>query len=375
MLVVVAVLRFAPRVSAETDLVNGVQAVVHDSVVTFAELRERMAPVKEVLERQNSEQPELLAQKVTAAMNESLEELIERQLILQDFRSMFSQKERLAIVNKVIGKDVDKEIEGEIRSGYGGDRMAFVRTLQARGSTMERHRLQIRDRIILTWLRQKNIASEIIISPHKVEAHYLARRDEFKVQEEVKLRMIVLKCSGESEAARTETLAEDILKKLKEGATFAEMAAIHSEGSQRNEGGDLGWWELSRLNRGLADTAAALQAGQHSSVLSRSAGDNYWVYQYTNGVAALARHYVADLVLKKENMVEERRLENAAAAVNLPPPTEFYLMQVENKRPARFKTLVEVREKIEQDLLAQEQTRLGKQWVDRLKKKTFVRVF
>ncbi len=384
MLLVVAGLSFTPRASAELDLLNGVQAVVHDSVVTFAELQERMAPAKEMLARRYSGEPELLAQKVRAAMNENLDGLIERRLILQDFKNMFNppgsvqsggKNERLDMANKFLAKDVDKEIEDEIHAGYGGDRTAFVRTLQAQGSTLERHRQQIRDRIILTWLRQKNISSELIISPHKVEAYYLARRDEFKVEDEVKLRMIVLKCSGPDAVAQTGKLAEEILKKLKDGATFAEMAAVYSEGSQRNQGGDLGWWELSRLNRSLADTAALLQAGQHSGVLSRSAGDDYWVCQYTDGAATVARHYMADLVLKKENMVEERRLEKGTAAANLPTPTEFYLMQIEDKRPARFKTLVEVREKIEQDLLAQEQTRLEKQWVDRLKKKTFIRVF
>ena len=54
---------------------------------------------------------------------------------------------------------------------------------------------------------------------------------------------------------------------------------------------------------------------------------------------------------------------------------EFYIMLVEDKHPQRFKTQVEVREQIEKDLLAQERTRVEKQWVDKLKKKTFVRVF
>jgi hypothetical protein len=275
----------------------------------------------------------------------------------------------------MINKDVDQEIAAEIRSHYGGNRMSFVQSLRAEGITMERHRQQLRDRMLVTWLRQKNISSEIIVSPHKVEAYYAAHRDEFKMQEEVKLRMIVLNCSGESEVARTEKRVEEVHAKLKDGATFVEMATVYSEGSQRKQGGDLGWWEPSRLNRGLADTAVSLQAGQHSGVMSRSVGDDYWVCQYDNGVATVGRHYVADTVLKKENMVEERRFDSAAAATNLPPPVEFYLMLLEDKRPARFKTLTEVRERIETDLVAQEQTRLEKQWIAKLKKKTFVRVF
>jgi hypothetical protein len=74
-------------------------------------------------------------------------------------------------------------------------------------------------------------------------------------------------------------------------------------------------------------------------------------------------------------MTEERRFESASAATNLPPPVEFYLMLVEDKRPSRFKPLLEVRDQIETDMKAEERTRLEKQWVDKLKKKTFVRVF
>jgi peptidyl-prolyl cis-trans isomerase SurA len=375
MLIAGVMIGSAPRVRAEATLENGIQAVVHDSVVTFGEVQLMTSPAEQVLYRQYRAQPEVFYKKLSDARNDSLEQLLERQLILRDFKATFSEPERQAIINKEINKEVDQEVDTEIRSRFGGNRMSLIQTLQAEGITLERHRQQIRDRIIIGWLRQKNISSELIVSPHRVEVYYLAHRDQFKVEDEVKLRMIVLKCPGDSEVARTEKLAEDILTKLKEGATFAEMATIHSEGSQRNQGGDLGWWEPSRLNKGLADTAASLQAGQHSGVLSRSAGDDYWVCQYDNGVPTVGRHYVADTTLKKETMMEERRFADASAVTNLPPPVEFYLMLVEDKRPERFKPLTEVRGQIEKDLLAQERDRLEKQWVDRLKKKTFWRVF
>jgi peptidyl-prolyl cis-trans isomerase SurA len=365
----------APPLRAAPELVNGIQAVVHDSVVTLAEVVVMTLPAEQMLVRQYRGQPAVLEKKLVEARSENLEQLLQRQLILHDFQTTFGQPERLVMINKELTKDIDQEIDAEVHSRYGGNRMSLVQTLQAEGITLERHRQQIRDRIIISWLRQKNVSSEIIVSPHRVEAYYLAHRDEFKVEEEVKLRMIVLKCAGDDDGARTRKRAEEVLAKLKEGATFVEMATIYSEGSQRSQGGDLGWWEPVRLNKGLADTAVLLQAGQHSGVMSRSPGEDYWVCQYVNGVATLARHYVPDTILKKEIMTEERRLDPASVATNLPPPSEFYLMLVEDKRPPRFKTLVEVREKIEQDLLAQEQNRLERQWVDRLKKKTFVRVF
>jgi parvulin-like peptidyl-prolyl isomerase len=391
MLIVGAVLGSAPRLRAEPQLVNGLDAVVHDSVVTFSEVEVMTLPAMDVLYRQYRDQAAIFQKKVNDARSDSLEQLIERQLILHDFKTTFSKVEQQAAIEKMINKDIDQEIESEIKVHYGGSRVSLIQTLQAEGVTLERHRQQIRDRLIVTWLRQKNISSEIIVSPHRVEAYYLAHRDEYKMQDEVKLRMIVLKCPGESETLRTEKLAEDILAEIKSGATFAEMATIHSEGSQRSQGGDMGWLALSpkatdssgsqrnqdtpQVAKYLADTAVSLQAGQQSGVLSRSAGDDCWVCLYDNGVPTLGRHYVADTVLKKETMVEERRFESAAAATNLPPPMEFYMLLVEGKRPSRFKTITEVRVDIEKAMVAEERTRLEKQWVEKLKKKTFVRVF
>ncbi len=375
MLIVAVVALWAPRVCAEPELVDGIQAVVHDSVVTFAEVLDMSMPAEQVLAREYSAEPRIYQEKVASARNDSLEQLVERQLILHDFQTTFSDPERLQLINKELNKEVDQEIDAEIRQTYGGSRMTMIQTLQGRGITLERERQRLRDRIIITWLRQKNISSEFIVSPHRVEAYYLAHRDDYKVMDEVKLRMIVLKCPAASEATRIERLTEDILTALKEGATFAEMATIHSEGSQRSQGGELGWWELSRLNKGLADTAASLQAGQHSGVMSRSAGDDYWVCEYANGRPILGRHYVSNQTLKKETLAEDRRFTDASAPTNLPPPVEFYIMQVEDKRPARFKPLTEVREQIEKDLRTQEQSRLEKQWIDKLKKKTFVREF
>jgi parvulin-like peptidyl-prolyl isomerase len=366
-----AVMSLARQASA--GLVNGVEAIVHDTIITEEEVTALTDPDIQMLLRQYRNQPELLRQKAEAVRTNALEKLLERQLILHDFKTTFASQE--SAIEKELDKDIEKDIQDEIRSSYGGNRMALVQTLQARGITLEKHRQQIRDRIIVSWLRQKNVSSEVIASPHKVEAYYLAHADKFKVQDQVKLRMIVLKSPEPADAARTAKRAEEILAKLKEGATFVEMAGVYSEGSQRNQGGDMDWWEQPRLSKGLADLANSLQPGQHSGVTSRSAGDDYWVCQYEKGQPTLGRHYAADPVSKKESLVEEKRFDSGAAATNLPPPQEFYLMLVEDKRPAHLKPLAEARDEIEKDLVAEERTRLEKLWIERLRKKTFVRYF
>jgi parvulin-like peptidyl-prolyl isomerase len=346
------------------ELVDAIEAIVHDSVITYHEVNAINEETYASLARRYRTQPDVLEKELNNVRNKTIEELLDRQLILHEFKTAgYSLPE--SVINDLVEESVKNEF---------GDRATMAKTLEQTGVTQEQYRQRIRDRFIVTQLRMKNVSSEIIISPHKVESYYLAHKEEFKVEDEAKLRVIVLKNSFETNAA-PEQLAEEILTKVKGGALFAEMATLYSQGSQRGQGGDWGWWEKTQLTKGLADIAFGLQPGQCSGVFSRSAGDDYWIVQYERGLPVLARHYGVDASAKKQVLTEERHCADAAGCPDLPPATEFYLLKLEELHTSHFKSLGEVRDQIEKNLLLDERNRLNQQWIDKLKKKTFVRRF
>jgi parvulin-like peptidyl-prolyl isomerase len=308
-----AVLGCALQLQAE--LVDGIQAIVHDSIITIDEVEIMTEPAAKALWRQYRDQPEVFQKKLVEAKTNNLEQLLGRQLILQEFKTAgYNMPESV----------IEEMVQEKIHTLYN-DQMTLTKTLQAQGITKEKFRQDIRDRFIIEVLRQKNISSELIISPHKVEVYYLAHQDEFKVEDEIKLRMIVLNKPPETDSAQVTKLAEEILGKLKEGASFPEMATVYSQGSQRKDGGDWGWVERSVLRKELSDVAFALKPGERSSVIEL--------------------------------------------------PDACYLMLVEQTRPAHRKSLGEVRDQIEKNFLLEERNRLEKQWIERLRKKTFVQYF
>ena len=301
---------------ARAQLVNGIRAIVHDSVVTYVDVQALTGQAVEGLVREYRAQPALLEQKVVEAERENLDTLVSRQLILQEFNTF-------NVPESIIETEVDREIEAEIKARFG-DRITLMKTLQARGFSYEKYRQQKREQMIVSWLRQKNITSELIISPHKVETYYLAHREDegFKIDEQVKLRMIVL--NNTPDVPDPKKLAEEILQKLKEGASFAELAGIYSQGSQRRENGLWGWADKKTLRKELADVAFTLKPGEYSQV------------------------------------------------IELKDPQSYYLMLVEEMKPGHYKSLGEMRNEIEASLLLEERSRLEKRWIDKLRKKTFV---
>lgn len=307
--------------SLQAELVNGIKAIVHDAVVTKQEVELYTRPAEEVLRRQYRTQPEVYERKLGQVLNENLEERLKRQLILRDFKTGgYNLPEPI----------IQGAVEEEIRTRYGG-REKLMKTLLAEGMTYEKFRQQTRENIILSALRGKNISQEIIVSPHKIESFYLANQDKFKVADEVKLRVIVLNIREEADAPRVRQRAAEIREKIKAGAAFTEMAAVNSEGRQREQGGDWGW--IAKFD--------------------------------VDGAPVLRKELAeAAFTLKRGEMSEVLQIGNAC-----------YLFLVEDKRPAHTKALSEVRNVVEGTLLQEERARLEKVWIERLKKKTFVRYF
>jgi parvulin-like peptidyl-prolyl isomerase len=296
------------------EVINGITAIVNDSVITYEEVQADVARTIELLQRQYARQPELLRQKVREAQEESIEELVQRKLILHEFKTAkYNLPESI----------IDQSIKDRLKRQFGNDRLTLTKTLQAQNITFETYRQQIREQIIVSIMRRRNIASEIFISPYKIESYYATNQAQFQLEDQIKLRMIVLDKTRRSSDMKK--LGQEILLKLDEGVPFSEMAMVYSDGSQATQGGDWGWVERSVLVEDLRDTAFSLKPGQRSGLIEK--------------------------------------------------PTACYIMLVEEVRPTHVKPISEVRAEIEKTLIAQESARLQKKWIERLKAKSFVRYF
>jgi len=342
---------------------NAIAAIVNETIITRGQVeafaREAVEPLLRTYQRED-----VLREKIENVLSESVSNLVENQLILDDFKAAGA---------KVPDAIVDDEIKERIRLHWH-DRATLIKELHAVFKTYDDFRQQVREEMILNFMRHKNVGSAILISPQKIERYYATNLNQFQLGNQVKLRMIVLKCSADAPAAEVKRLAQEIADKLNEGASFAEMATIYSEGSEQKKGGDLGWLEESKTAKGFADVAASLKPGQHSAVLAyaRETNDLYWIYQYDKaGQLSFGRKYT-----DKNELLEEKKFDGSGPDF-IPPasPQEFRLMLVEDKRVARTESLVEVREKIEKELISQEKERLRKKWVDRLRAKAFVRFY
>jgi peptidyl-prolyl cis-trans isomerase SurA len=308
---------FAPaEARSEPVMVNGIAARVNDAIITFQQIEGEMDEPERLLHSQLRNQPEVLKQRITKLRNDTVELLIERLLILDDFNTNPNYKLPESIVEEVIRR--------RIRDKFG-DRARMIKTLEQQGIKLETFRQRIKEEIIVNAMEFKNVGSGIVISPYKIETYYELHLDDMKVDDEVKLRMIFLRIKTDRDAQATKKKAEEILSELKAGASFAEKAATNSDDAYGADGGLRPAEDRKTLREDLAKVAFSLKPGELSDVLEM--------------------------------------------------PEGCYIMKVEEFHPAHTKALSEVRGEIEKNLEAEQRQRLRKQWIERLKSKAFIRLF
>ncbi len=304
----------------QAEVIDGVAAIVNNDVITISQVRELVGARERAL-REVYRGTDLI-DRIKEMRLAALKDLVDRQLIIQEFRKM--QEKGANIPDYVI----DDRVQGIIRQEFGGDRSAFIRTLQAQGYTLTRFKEIEKEKIIVQAMRQAKLTDNFVVSPRQVQAFYDKNKPDFTIPEQVNLRMIILRegntddIGGSPDKGQT---AREIRQKLVQGANFDRMAQMYSEDeSTRDTGGDWGWIERNTLNEELTKAAFSLQSGTVSPVIQ--IGDSY------------------------------------------------YILYVEARKNASVKPISEVREAIEQNLMQQERMKAQQRWLDTLRQKAYIKI-
>jgi parvulin-like peptidyl-prolyl isomerase len=302
------------------EVIDGIAAIVNNDVVTISQVRELIGARERSLREIYSGAE--LESKLNEMRLSAIKDLIDRQLILQEFKKL--QAKGASIPDYI----VDDRVQAIIRQEFGGDRAAFVRTLQAQGYTLTRFKEIEKEKIIIQAMRQQKVDNNFVISPTQIQAYYDKNKQAYATPEQVKLRMIVIRegSSGDiPDIGSKRELAEEIREKVAKGAEFDRMAEMYSEDETTQQvGGDWGWIERNTLNEKLTNVAFSLRPGEVSPVIA---------------------------------------IDNT-----------YYIVMVEAKRHATIKPIGDVREEIEKNLIQQERTKAQQRWLDTLRQKAYIKI-
>jgi peptidyl-prolyl cis-trans isomerase D len=114
------------------------------------------------------------------------------------------------------------------------------------------------------------------ISDADVQAYYNQHQAQFQVKEQVRVRhiLVALPAGSDSKAdSAAKAKADDLLKQIKGGANFADLATKNSDDpGSKTQGGELGWLDRGRTVPEFDKVAFSLNAGQTSDVIKTQFG-------------------------------------------------------------------------------------------------------
>ena len=138
------------------------------------------------------------------------------------------------------------------------------------------YKMPPRLRVGYVAISSKDRETEVVVTDEEVEQYFELNRDTYDKPKKVRARHILFKVDADaSDEKRGEVLAkaEEVLRELRDGADFAEMAQKHSQdpGSE-GKGGDLGFFTREQMVPSFSDAAFSLKPGDISEPVSTRFG-------------------------------------------------------------------------------------------------------
>jgi len=261
--------------------------------------------------------PELREKRLRELYTATLNALIDRKLILAAARKSKMELQSWAVDNRV------REI---VANNFDGDQTKLHALLSDRKITFEEWKKNIEEDLLITAMRYQQVEKRVTPTPTEIRAEYEANKGRYQTETAMAVSMIILdppeKEGDESVAVR----AEKIEAALKAGTSFASLARTYSKDAKAADGGS--WGKVNPVD-----------------------------------------------VFRKEIVEALDKLKPGETAPVVVLDGYGYIVRKDEQQDARALTFEEAAPYVESHLRMRQAEKLYKEWTDRLRAESYIKVF
>ena len=231
-------------------LIDRVVAIVNREAITASELQRRERQFVQNLRRQGVDIPEPATLRAQV-----LDRLIEEQAMLQ-----LARESGIRVDDVTLDRSIARIAEQNGMSVTG-----LRNQLEREGVGFAAFRQDIREEIILSRLRERDVENRLQVSESEVDTFIASQGQSIQRIDELRVSQILIRLSeGASKEDTDAAMARvrQVQEALRSGKPFAELAREVSDAPDREEGGSLGWRSRDRLPALFLDAVSALRPGQ-----------------------------------------------------------------------------------------------------------------
>jgi peptidyl-prolyl cis-trans isomerase SurA len=251
---------FWSQAQQRVNMVDRIVAVVNKEVITYSELNKAISGAERELRRQGAQAPE----------REVLERQMLERLILDKAQLQMARETGIRVDDLQLDRSVQRVAEqnkmtlAEFRNVLERDRVSF-----------DAFREDLREQIILTRLREREVDDKIQVSDAEVDQFMKASGAQTGERVQYNISHILVRIPDQASADRIEAAhvkAEKARAEASASGDFAKIAATYSDAADALQGGSLGWRTQDRVPELFASELLRMKPGDVSEVFRSPAG-------------------------------------------------------------------------------------------------------
>jgi peptidyl-prolyl cis-trans isomerase C len=212
----------------------------------------------------------------------------------------------------------------------------FKKKMAEYGQRFDEVKQEIREGLARNKFMQAYWAGKVDVTEEDAKKYYDENPKQFEQPEQIRASHILIKPEfidpnvdpdADPNEAKTvaKAKAEDLIKQIKEGADFAELAKAHSNCPSAPNGGDLGFFPRGETTPAFENTAFELGIGHISDVVETEYG--YHIIKTTDHKQASTTAFdqakeniIRQLTQKKQSELADEYIESLKAKANIVYP-------------------------------------------------------
>ncbi|MDD4978192.1 MAG: peptidylprolyl isomerase [Gallionella sp.] len=277
--------------------IDAVAVVVNNDVITQNELSDKLRATEAQLKAQGTPLP--------------AHDVLEKQMLERMISDMLQLQFAAESGIRVDDSQLDAALSRIAEQNKFASLTEFRARLSKDGINFEQYREEIRNEMIFTRVREREIESKLTISDGEVDA-YLANQAKIgNNKEEFHLAHILVVVPEQASADKIKASLEraDLAyKQLQGGADFAQVAAGTSDAKDALKGGDLGWRAADRLPPAFMEILNKLKPGENTEVMRSTSGFHILkliAKRSANAPVVITQTHARHILIKTSEIVPE----------------------------------------------------------------------
>ncbi|MBT5560696.1 MAG: molecular chaperone SurA [Proteobacteria bacterium] len=305
---------FAQDVQEELREIDRVVAVVNDDVITKGEFDSRIGALRVELETARNGDESL-----PMPPEELLREQLMERLVIESLQLQLGERMGLEITDEQVWAAA-----GQIAESNNVTVEQLEADLRSGGMSINSFIADLRRQMTIRQVVEARVTSRVRVSPDEVDEllTQLGGRD---LEGEYLLRHILISFPEEAtndQLSSIDRLAEDVVRQIRSGLSFAEAAVTYSNAPDALEGGSLGWRKLGQLPSLFVEALSGMMPGQVTDVLRSQNGLHILTLEEKRGITTetITKSRARHILISAENPIAREQaklqLESVKSRVN-----------------------------------------------------------